>query len=304
MRNWRLLGPWALVALTLAAPAWGQAPNPAPPKLEVQLVRDVEYGAGGGRPLTLHILRPRPQPKEPMPVIVWVHGGAWLGGDKNSGLGMLTRFAERGYFCVSIEYRLSQEATYPAQIEDCKCAIRFLRAKAKEYHLDPDRIGVWGSSAGGHLVALLGTSGGVKELEGKGGWAGFSSRVTAVCDWFGPTDFLKMDAAGSRIRHDAADSPESRLVGGPIQENKAKVARANPITYVTKDDPPFLIMHGDRDELVPFNQSELLRDALKKAGVDVTFELVMGAGHGLGGPAVNSRVDAFFDRHLRQPARR
>lgn len=273
---------------------------------DVELVRDVEFGTGGGRPLRLHLLRPKAPPKETMPVVVYVYGGAWRAGSREAGIGPLASLARKGYLGASIEYRLSQEAVFPAQIEDCKCAVRFLRAKAKEYHLDPEQIGVWGPSAGGHLAALLGTSGGVKELEGTGGSPGYSSRVQAVVDWFGPTDFLKMDAAGSPMKHDAPDSPESRLIGGAIQEKREKVARANPITYVSKDDPPFLIMHGDRDPLVPFNQSELLHEALKKAGVEVAFHPVRGAGHGGPGfntPEVREQVESFFDRHLRPGGR-
>ncbi|UCE46980.1 MAG: alpha/beta hydrolase fold domain-containing protein, partial [Phycisphaerales bacterium] len=174
--------------------------------------------------------------------------------------------------------------------------------------LDPDRIGAWGSSAGGHLVAFLGTAGDVGEFDTKAN-AKYSSRVQAVCDWYGPTDFLQMDKhslKGSRLIHDAPNSPESQLVGGPIQAEpyRSLVRKANPITYVTKDDPPFLIMHGDKDMSVPLHQSELLHDALAKAGVDATLHVVNGAGHGLRGGEESSEklfeiVVAFFDRHLK-----
>jgi acetyl esterase/lipase len=265
---------------------------------DVELLRDVDFGKGGERSLKLHIVRPKTPPKEAMPVVVYIYGGGWKAGSRDAGIRPLTRFAQRGYFGASIEYRLSQEARFPAQIEDCKCAIRFLRAKAREYGLDPDRIGVWGPSAGGHLAALVGTSGDVKELEGGGGWPEQSSRVQAVVDWFGPTDFLKMGK--NKIDHDAANSPESQLIGGAIQENKEKVSRANPITYVSKDDPPFLIMHGDKDDLVPPGQSGLLNEALQKAGVESTLHVVPGAGHGFGGKDIDAKVDAFFDRHLKK----
>src|SRR5262249_2990270 len=157
------------------------------------------------------------------------------------------------------------------------------RANAKMYGLDPEHIGVWGASSGGHLAALLGTTGGVKELEGKGGNAEQSSRVQAVVDFFGPTDFLQMDAPapqGPFFEHEPPNSPESRLIGGAIQKNVEKVKRANPIQYVTKDAPPFLIAHGERDPLVPCHQSELLHEALKRVGVEVTFHKIPGAGHG------------------------
>ncbi|MCL5099400.1 MAG: alpha/beta hydrolase [Candidatus Omnitrophica bacterium] len=289
---------WLLSAVVLAPNLPGAESAIKLPD-DIELVRDVKFGEGGQRPLKMIILRPKQAPKDPMPVIVYIFGGGWRSGNPDQGIVPLTRFAQRGYFCASIDYRLSQEALFPAQIEDCKCAIRFLRAKAKEYNLDPDHIGVWGPSAGGHLAALLGTTGDVKELEGNGGWAEYSSRVNAVVDWFGPTDFLKMDAAGSKLKHDLATSLESRLIGGPIQNNPKKVAKANPITYVSSNDPPFLIMHGDKDPLVPLNQSELLVDALKKAKVPVQFEIIPNAGHGFWGPVVDGLVDRFFDEHLK-----
>ncbi len=299
MRVWLSRGPWVLVMVACASASFAQDRKAAVLPDDVELIRDVEYGQGGDRALRMHILRPKQPPERPLPVIVWIHGGAWLGGSRDSGIGLLAPFVSKGYVGASIEYRFSREATFPAQLEDCKCAIRFLRAKAKQYQIDPDRIGVWGASAGGHLVALLGTTGDVRDLEGKGGWPEFSSRVDAVCDWFGPTDFLKMDEAGSRMTHNAPDSPESLLIGGPIAENPDKVARANPITYVSHDDPPFLIMHGDQDPLVPPNQSERLTAALKTAGVEVRYEVVEGAGHGFGGPRVMRSVETFFDKHLK-----
>jgi acetyl esterase/lipase len=290
--------------LALAAVPEGRSPQKgAPPDLTgIKALRDLEYAKPDGKPQLLDLFVPE-KADGPLPLIVWIHGGAWSAGSKNGtpAMGQL----RRGYAVASINYRLSQEAIFPAQIYDCKAALRWLRAHAKQYNLDPKHIGVWGSSAGGHLVALLGTSGDVKELEGDEGNLDQSSRVQAACDWFGPTDFCQMAAHAppdSRMQHDTANSPESKLIGGPIQENKDKVAKANPITYVSKDDPPFLIMHGDKDPLVPHHQSELLNDALKKAGVDVTFKTVEGAGHGFGGPEVMKTVEEFFDKHLKAAA--
>ena len=194
-----------------------------------------------------------------------MHGGAWRGGSKERNPAL--RFLDKGYAVAGINYRLSQHALFPAQIQDCKAAIRWLRTHAPQYGCDGNRVGVWGSSAGGHLVALLGTTGDVPTFD-TGPNLTVSSRVQAVCDWFGPTDFLRMNDVLGAMDHDAADSPESRLVGGPIQENREAVVRANPISYITFDDPPFLIMHGDQDQLVPPNQSELLYHALQEAGVD------------------------------------
>jgi len=216
---------------------------------------------------------------------------------------------DRGFAVVDVGYRLSGESIFPAQVEDCKAAVRWVRANASKYGFDPNRIGAWGSSAGGHLVAFLGTAGDVREFDTKAN-AEYSSRVQAVCDWFGPTDFVQMDKhslKGSRLIHDAPNSPESLLVGGPIQAEpyRSLARKANPITYVTKDDPPFLIMHGDKDMSVPLHQSELLYAALKKAEVDATMRVVKGAGHGLGGGEESSEklreiVAEFFDKYLKK----
>jgi len=267
---------------------------------DARILRDLEYVPAGHERNKLDLYLPKQAGKETpdkLPLIIWIHGGAWRAGSK--GNCPATRFLRKGYAVASINYRLSQHAIFPAQIEDCKAAVRWLRANSNQYGLETNRIGVWGSSAGGHLVALLGTTGDVKEFD-KGGNLNVSSRVQAVCDYFGPTDFTKISNFPSSIRHDAPDSPESKLLGGPIQQNKEACQRANPITYVTKDDPPFLIVHGDQDHTVPHNQSQLLYEALTKAGVQVKFHTVEGAGHGrFKSPEVNKMVDDFFDRHLK-----
>jgi acetyl esterase/lipase len=261
----------------------------------VELLRDVEFGIGGGRPLKLHIIRPKAPPKEAMPVLVWIHGGGWESGDKDSGVGRLAPFAARGYLCASIEYRLSKEAIFPAQIEDCKCAIRFLRAKAKNYHLDADRIGVWGHSAGGHLAALLGTSAAVKELEGKGGWSEYSSKVNAVCDFCGPSDFVKIVGTSEGVK-----GAVGRLFGGGVKDKKAQFVLGSPVTHVTRDAAPILIVHGDQDTLVPLDQATVLHEALKKAGARSTLYIAKGQGHGLGGGDVTEAAQKFFDHELKR----
>ena len=264
--------------------------------------RDVTYATVGKKKLLLDLYVPDVAEPDRLPLIVWIHGGAWRAGNKQNCPAL--PFTTKGYVAASISYRLSHEAIFPAQIEDCKAAIRWLRANAERYKIDPNRIGVWGSSAGGHLVALLGASGDVIKLEGSGGNLGFSSRVQAVCDFFGPTDFLKMDQESlpnSPIIHDAPDSPESKLVGGAIQEYPDRVARANPITYVSPDDPPFLIVHGDKDPLVPWQQSKYLYEARKQAGLESStrFEIIKGARHGFGrNQDVARMVERFFEQQL------
>ncbi|MBN2128358.1 MAG: alpha/beta hydrolase [Sedimentisphaerales bacterium] len=267
----------------------------------MRVLRDIEYVPGGHERQKLDLYLPTDPEStdntpEQRPLIVWIHGGAWQAGSKNRC--PARRFVGEGYAVASINYRLSQHAIFPAQIQDCKAAIRHLRAHAEHYGLDTTLFGVWGSSAGGHLVALLGTTGGMEEFD-VGPNPGVSSRVQAVCDFFGPTDFSKMNRFWSTMDHDAPDSPESKLIGGPVQQNKDKVRRASPITYVTKDDPPFLIVHGDKDPLVPHNQSEMLYDALKKASVDATFYTVQGGAHGrFNDPNVQPLVTTFFKKHL------
>ncbi len=283
------------------------APGGGPPMPEsVKVEKDIPYAGTTNPRQTLDLLVPKaPKGDKPLPVVVNIHGGAWMSGDKSNGAPMLAGMVASGdYAAVSIGYRLSGEATWPAQIHDCKAAIRWIRANADKYHLDPDRIGVMGGSAGGHLVAMLGTSGGSEALEGDlGPYKGVSSKVKCVVDQFGPSELATMGDSPSSIDHNAKDSPESKLLGGPILENKEKAKAASPITYITKDDPPFLIFHGDKDMTVPFNQSEKLTKALKASGVDVLFIKVEGGAHGgFRNPEVFKRVRQFFDKNLRDQA--
>jgi acetyl esterase/lipase len=260
---------------------------------------DLAY-VSGGRPrqvLDLYL----PDLGQAMPLIIWIHGGAFRMGDKGDRIPL--EMLEQGYAIASLNYRLSQHALFPAQIEDCKAAVRWLRAHADTYGLDPSRFASWGESAGGHLAAMLGTAGHERSFE-VGEHLEHSSRVQAVLDFFGPTDFLQMDAhrLPEGMVHDMAESPESELVGGPIQERRAEVARANPVTYVTPEAPPFLIVHGDRDPLVPYHQSTLLVAALEATGVPVTFYTVVGAGHGgFDDPQIDPLIQTFLAMHLMHP---
>ena len=247
---------------------------------DVTVLRDVVFGQGGGRDLTMHVVLPKKRSETPLPAYVWIHGGGWKGGNKEGGIGKVIPLVREGFVGATIEYRLSGEATFPAQIEDCKCAIRFLRAHANEYQIDGDFIAVGGSSAGGHLAALVGTSGGVAELEGTGGWPDQSSTVQAVVDLYGPTDFVQFVTTPGYESHAKLDSPESRLIGGDVLQSPAKTKQANPITYIDPEDPPFLILHGSDDRTVPPNQSESLDKALQAAGVKHRLKILDGAGHG------------------------
>ena len=286
----------SLMLILVAVPSlFAQLPaKPALPD-SVTLERDVEYGKAGDRALKLDLVLPKAENAKPRPAVVFIHGGAWRGGDKAGGVGAVASLAATGeYVGASVGYRLTGEATWPAQIYDCKAAIRFLKANAKQYGIDPDKIGVFGSSAGGHLVALLGTSGDVKELEGDNGSPGVSSRVACVIDMCGPSDFLVKD-----IERLPASPAVAALLGGPIAERRDAAKAASPVTYASKDDPPFLIFHGTNDTTVPFDQGQRMHDALQAAGVSSVFVKIEGGGHGIGGPEVQQRIKAFFDKHLR-----
>ena len=264
--------------------------------------RDIAYVTNGHERQKLDLYLPDAANK-PCPLIIWVHGGGFKMGSKEGGtLGnsVPLEYLEQGYALASINYRLSQHAIFPAQIEDCKAAVRWLRTHAPRFNIDSNRFGAWGPSAGGHLVAMLGTAGHVAAFE-VGENLDASSRVQCVVDYYGPTDFLQMDAQRMQDGqiHDGADSPESELVGGAIQQNKAATARANPISHVLPDAPPFLIVHGDADPLVPHGQSVILVEALQNARVPVTFYTVKGAGHGrFTDPALPGLTRAFLARHL------
>ena len=288
-----------ITIVTVMTAAAGTAQEARPQRMPEGTIvhRDIAYVTGGHERQKLDLYLPKSEKK--VPLIIWVHGGAFRAGSKDNPPAI--SYLSDGYAVASINYRLSQHAIFPAQIEDCKGAVRFLRANAGKYNLDPNRFGAWGASAGGHLVAMLGTTGDANEFE-KGENRRVSSRVQAVVDYFGPTDFLQMDAhrAADGQVHNGADSPESELIGGPIQENTEKVKKANPITYVTKDDAPFLMIHGEADKLVPHHQSELLEAELKKAGVPVSFYTVNGGGHGgFNDPNVPKLTKEFFEKHLK-----
>jgi acetyl esterase/lipase len=256
------------------------ANRPAPLPAGVKVERNIPYVENGHRNQILDIFLPEQPSGKPLPLMIWIHGGAWMGGSHASP--PVLYLVNKGFAVASIQHRFSSDAIWPAQAYDCKAAIRFLRANAAKYNFDPDHFGVGGDSSGGHLAAFVGTSGDVKEMEGDLGNTNVSSRVQAVVDWFGPTDFTLMaqqSGPRSMIQHDTPNSPEARLVGGPVQEKRDVARTANPLSYVDKNDPPFLIMHGDNDQLVPLGQSVILAKALIDAGVEVTMKTVPGAAH-------------------------
>jgi len=246
----------------------------------------------------------------PFPVIVWIHGGAFMMGSKSMVSGVQPYLTGKGFAVVSINYRLSGEALFPAQIYDVKAAIRFIKANAAMYKLNPDKIATWGEAAGAGLASLAGTSGGVAELEDMSmGNSSQNSRVQAVVDLFGPINFLTMDSQWTTLgvsgqSHDAASSPESIFVGGAIQTKQAACNSYNPETYITADDPAFYIEHGSNDVLIPYLQAKNFYDKLVPVigSENANYKLLSGAGHADAAFSTTSNLSLlvdFLNAHLK-----
>jgi acetyl esterase/lipase len=277
----------------------------------VLAIRDIQFTTTSNGPLNLDLYRREAISQEPLPVVLYVFGGGWLAGDRNQFQMLdLLPLIDRGFALVTSDYRHSTDAIFPAQIHDVKAALRWIRSHAADQGLDPDRVAILGPSAGGHLAALAGTSGGVASLEGElRDWTplerALSTSVQAVVDFFGPTDFSVY-----REQHLANGLGNSDrlwfldlLVGGPVAEKPDLVQMLNPIRYVNPGDPPFLIIHGDRDGVVPIQQSEMLAEALLEAGVDVTLLEIEGGDHGMSEQYKSDwlfeEIITFLDRSLR-----
>jgi acetyl esterase/lipase len=257
---------------------------PIGPVPGVVVERDVEYGKAGDRSLKLDLFLPAETPKEPLPLVVFIHGGGWNARDKTDGHRHVPPLVASGkYIGATIDYRLAGEAKWPAQLYDCKAAIRWLKANAVKYHINPEKIGVWGSSAGGHLANMLGTTGDVKELEGDCGTPDQSTKVACVVDFCGPSD-MRTQPDGGHFKF---------LFGKPAEEMPDVVKAASPITYVTKDTPPFLIVHGTADTSVPLLQAERFYETLKVAKAPASIIRIEGGGH-------NSPLSKDVDFYLKE----
>lgn len=272
---------------------------------EVVVEENVTYGHAGPTALKLDLARP--EGEGPFPAIVFIHGGGWHGGRRETYRAAIQEAAKRGYVAATISYRLmrfdekhketaSAEPIFPAQIHDAKAAVRWLRANAAKYRVDPKRIGVTGGSAGGHLSLLVGLTDADDGLEGKSGSPDQSSRVQAVVNFFGPTDM-----AACYEKSVVAWIFRLFLDGKP-NESAALYQAASPVTYVDADDPPVLTLHGDRDKLVPVEQALALDKAMKSAGASHTLLVLKGQGHGFRGAAHRQAAEAmwkFFAEHLK-----
>lgn len=263
----------------------------------VTLERNIEYGTGGDHGLQLDLYTPKDNSK-PRPAVLFFHGGGWSKGYRQIYHYYCVKFAEHGYIVATASYRLSGEAKFPAAVEDAKCAVRWLRTNAEKRGIDPNHIGVAGGSAGGHLALMVGYSSDVPELEGKGGNAETSSGVQAVVDLYGPTD-LTTDFAKSR-------GEVTSFLGKKYDEAPDTYKLASPITHLTKDDPPTLILHGSIDTTVPIEQAELLVSKCKEVGVKCDYDRIEGWPHTMDLEAgVNrhcmAKMFEFFDKHLGAP---
>jgi acetyl esterase/lipase len=291
------------LGLSLAATVAEAAPAPAtqePPfKLpdNVELRADVVYGKGGGRDLKLDLFLPKAG-QSPRPGILFIHGGGWSGGNRHAFYRQAAYLAsKRGYVGACIEYRLSGEAKFPAAVEDAKCAVRWLRANAKTYGVDPNRIAGAGGSAGGHLVAMLALTDRSAGLEGTGGNPELSSRVNLAIVFNGPTD---MTALAGRAQ---TSNPVSSFLGAMPTEKPELYRQASPVTFVDKQAPPFLFLHGTADMTVPIEQAKLLQRKLREVGVQAELYEAPGAAHGFfNGPPFYEptlqRMEAFLVEHF------
>ncbi|ASS93817.1 alpha/beta hydrolase [Peribacillus simplex] len=281
----------------------------------VNLVSDVVYSQQpiygySNVPLEMDILQP--EGKKPLPAVVFVPGGGFMSANNDKSVQQRMSISEAGYVVASIEYRVTPQSTFPSPLEDVKAAIRYLRANAEKFNIDPENIVVMGSSAGGYLAAFAGTTNGLAEFD-KGENLDQSSDVKAVIDLYGLSDLTRVGYGFSeevQALHKSSSAPEGMWVNGPsvmspggsIFDNLEKAAKANPITYITKDAPPFLIMHGDKDALVSPNQTEILHENLINKGVDSTYYVVKGAGHGgthWVQPKVTKILINFLDKHVK-----
>lgn len=280
-----------LLSVTASAQNKKKKPSPDP---HARILRDIEYSKPDNTPQLLDLYLPK-EGEGPFPVVVWVHGGGWKNGSKKNC--PASWLVEHGFAVASINYRLIP-AQWPAQIDDCRAAVRWLRFNADNYNLDSNHIGAWGGSAGGHLVALMGTLP-PPDFETT------TSRVQAVCDWYGPSDLLTMPpnvVSETRTKEQVAQSNGAKLLGAPVWTIPEKAMQASAFHQVSSDDAPFLIMHGDADPGVPLLQSEMLHDALKMKGVESTLVVLKGAGHGgkeFRTEESKQTILKFFEKHLK-----
>lgn len=292
-RPWLTRLAFVAVAVALAFVSAGDGQQP-----EIRLERDIVYGKAGGVELRLNLASPA-KGSGPFPAVVCIHGGGWYQGQRQDMDAMTELLARRGYVAATVSYRLAP-VRFPAQIEDCKAAVRWLRASADKYRVNPDRIGAMGPSAGGHLACLLGVTDKKDGFEGAGGNAEQSSRVQAVVSFFGRTNFTNKTWTGELEKKIFVP-----LIGASFDDQPELYKKISPIAYVSRTAPPFLLFHGAEDKLVPPQDSIDMAEALRAAGVSAEAVIVKGEGHGSGdwvekwAKSVDQAV-SFFDAHLKK----
>lgn len=282
-----------LLAVGLASPLPSRGED-APKTVRVE--RDLVYATAGTTPLQLDLALPV-EGKGPHPVVVCIHGGAWRQGKRQDLARTIEVLARRGFAAATVSYRLAPAAKFPAQIEDCKAAVRWLRAHADRYKLDSDRFAAVGYSAGAHLACLLGVADKNDGLEGNGGHPEQSSRVQAVVSFFGPTDLVKKDWS-----EEIETGILIPLLGASYAEKPELYKRLSPVVYVTRDDPPFLFFHGTADTLVSVRHSRVLARQLQAVGVPARVIELEGEGHGWRGEKLTRTLEQmleFLDEHLK-----
>ena len=293
------LGAGVLIALALTASAARAQKAPPKPNVpdSVAYEPDVEYAAPGGERLLLDLARPK-DGDGPFPGVVCIHGGGFRAGNRHGYDGLCVRLAEQGYVAVTVEYRLAPKSPFPAAVHDVKAAVRWLRANAGKYHVDPERIGTMGGSAGGHLAQFLGVTGGVREFEGDGGNPEQSSRVACVVNFYGPSDLTR--SYGRSV--DAAEVLPLFL-GGNLDTARHRHIVASPLSWVTPDAAPTLCIQGTEDKYVNYEQAVWLVDRLLRADVEAELLTLQGAGHGFRGKdeeTAEKAMLAWFDKHLKR----
>jgi len=261
-------------------------------------VRDIDYAGTGNARQKLDLYLPAKPAEKPLPLIVYIHGGGWEGGNKAEPGILWPLIQDHAFAGASIGYRLTNEGSWPVQIHDVKAALRWLAAHGKEHGIDTTRIGLIGISAGGHLVSLLGTSGGVVELDGEVGTKGTAPKIACVANFCGPANFVTFGGKGSVIDVENPKTAIGKLLGGAMSQKMDVAKAASPITYISADDPPFIHIHGTKDTLVPYAQVQEFDAALEKAGVKSTVLTGEGGPHVFFSADLMAKLRTFFDRHL------
>jgi acetyl esterase/lipase len=292
-----LLGGLLLVASLICSPARAQEVQPKPVVPPgVVWEEGIEYSNPDNQHLKLNLARPKGD--GPFPTIVCIHGGGFRAGNREGYNALCLRLAQKGYAALTVTYRLAPKYPFPAAVHDTKAAVRWVRANAGKYHFDPARVGVTGSSAGGHLAQFLCVTADVKDFEGDGGHAGQSSRVACVVNVYGPSDFTK--SYGKSV--DAAEVLPLFL-GGNLEKARHRHILASPLYWVTPHAAPTLCIHGTEDKYVAYEQATWLVDKLKAAGVEAELLTLQKAGHGFRGKdaeTAEKALVAFFDKHLKK----